>query len=42
MEIIRAPTTSNNNLAPALIYTVKRMYERFNVSCLKVVGNARV
>ena len=34
-EIIKLPTTSNNSLAPTLKYTRKKMYAKFNGSCLK-------
>ena len=34
-EIIKPPTTSNNSLAPTLKYTGRRMYVKFNASCLK-------
>ena len=34
-EVIKPPTASNNSLALTLKYTGKRMYVKFNVSCLK-------
>ena len=34
-ETIKPPATSNNSLAPTLIYTGKRMYVKVNGSCLK-------
>ena len=34
-KVIKHPTKSNNSLAPTLEYTGKRMYVKFNRSCLK-------
>ena len=34
-EVIKPPTTSDNNLAPTLKYTSKRMFAKFNGSCLE-------